>query len=110
MLNMDLEYNKGILFVRLKGNLNRKSSYKLNNYLVPVLLKHKIRYLVYNLFELTEIDEAGVDAMLNTKCAIKANKGKICLCEVSSSLEQMLKRLKIKSVSNERKVFDLIKV
>ncbi|MBQ9833741.1 MAG: STAS domain-containing protein [Bacilli bacterium] len=110
MLNMDLEYNKGILFVRLKGNLNRKSSYKLNNYLVPVLLKHKIRYLVYNLYELSDIDEAGVDAMLNTKCAIKANKGKICLCEVSKSLEQILKRLKIKSVSNERKVFDLIRV
>ncbi|MBQ4583664.1 MAG: STAS domain-containing protein [Bacilli bacterium] len=110
MLNMDLEYNKGILFVRLKGKLNRKSSYKLNNYLVPVLLKHKIRYLVYNLYELSDIDEAGVDAMLNTKCAIKANKGKICLCEVSESLEQMLKRLKIKFVSNERKVFDLIRV
>ena len=110
MLNMDLEYNKGILFVRLKGKLNRKSSYKLNNYLVPVLLKHKIRYLVYNLYELSDIDEAGVDAMLKTQCAIKANKGKICLCEVSESLEQMLKRLKIKFVSNERKVFDLIRV
>lgn len=110
MLKMDLEYNKGILFVRLKGTLNRKSSYKLNNYLIPVLLKHKIKYLVYNLFDLIGIDEAGVDAILNTKCAIKANKGKICLCEVSESLEKILKRLKIKFVSNERKVFDLIKV
>ena len=74
MLKMDLEYNKGILFVRLKGTLNRKSSYKLNNYLIPVLLKHKIKYLVYNLFDLIGIDLAGVDAILNTKCAIKANK------------------------------------
>ena len=78
MLNMDLEYNKGILFVRLKGNLNRKSSYKLNNYLLPVLLKHKIKYLVYNLYELNTVDEFGLDAILNTKCAIKSNKGKIC--------------------------------
>ena len=38
MLKMDLEYNKGILFVRLEGILNRRSSYKLNNYLVPVIL------------------------------------------------------------------------
>ena len=110
MLIMDLAYNKGILFVRLKGNLNRKSSYKLNNYLLPVLLKHKIKYLVYNLYELKSVDETGIDAMLNTKCAIKANKGKICLCEVSTEIKKPLKRLHIKSVEDERKVFDLIKV
>ncbi len=110
MLNMDLEYNKGILFVRLKGNLNRKSSYKLNNYLLPVLLKHKIKYLVYNLYELEGVDESGIDAILNTKCAIKSNKGKICLCEVSKELKRLIRRLRIKSVEDERKVFDLIKV
>ncbi len=110
MLNMDLEYNKGILFVRLKGNLNRKSSYKLNNYLLPVLLKHKIKYLVYNLYEREGVDESGIDAILNTKCAIKSNKGKICLCEVSKELKRLIRRLRIKSVEDERKVFDLIKV
>ena len=107
---MDLEYNKGILFVRLKGNLNRRSSYKLNNYLLPVLLKHKIKYLVYNLYELNTVDEAGIDAILNTKCAIKSNKGKICLCEVSKEIKKLVKRLRIKSVEDERKVFELIKV
>ena len=110
MLNMDLEYNKGILFVRLKGNLNRRSSYKLNNYLLPVLLKHKVKYLVYNLYELNNVDEAGIDAILNTKCAIKSNKGKICLCEVSSEIKKAVKRLRIKAVEDERKVFELIKV
>ena len=110
MLNMDLEYNKGILFVRLKGNLNRRNSYKLNNYLLPVLLKHKIKYLVYNLYELENVDEAGIDAILNTKCAIKSNKGKICMCEVSKEIKKLIKRLKIKSVEDERKVFELIKV
>ena len=110
MLNMDLEYNKGILFVRLKGNLNRRSSYKLNNYLLPILLKHKVRYLVYNLYELEAVDEAGIDAILNTKCAIKSNKGKICLCEVSNEIKRLIKRLRIKSVEDERKVFELIKV
>ncbi len=96
MLKMDMQYIRGILFVRLGGELNRKNTYKINNYLVPVLLKHKIRYLVYNLYELDGIDEAGVDALLNTKCAIKSNNGKICLCEVAENLKKQLKRLKIK--------------
>ena len=56
MLKMDMEYNHGVLFVRLDGILNRSTSYKLNNYLVPVILKHKIKYLVYNCFLLESID------------------------------------------------------
>jgi hypothetical protein len=48
MLNMNIEYNKGVLFVRLTGKLDRSSSYKINKYLIPVILKQKIKYLVYN--------------------------------------------------------------
>ena len=48
MLKVDMEYDKGILYVRLKGVLDRKASYKINNYVVPVILKHKIKYLVFN--------------------------------------------------------------
>lgn len=110
MLKMDLEYNKGILFVRLEGNLTRRSSYKLNNYLVPVILKHKIKYLVYNMYLLEGIDESGLDALLNTKCAIRTNKGKICLCEVSESLEKSMKRLRIKKTANELTALELIEV
>lgn len=110
MFNMDLEYNKGILFARLSGNLTRKGSYKLNNYLVPVILKHKIKYLVYNLFELETIDESGVEAILNTKCAIRTNKGQIYLCEVSKDLNKDLKRLRIKETDNELSALQLIEV
>ena len=110
MFEMDLEYNKGILFARLSGNLTRKSSYKLNNYLVPVILKHNIKYLVYNLFELKTIDESGVDAILNTKCAIRTNKGKIYLCEVSESVNEKLKKLHIKETDNELSALHLIEV
>ncbi len=110
MFEMDLEYSKGILFARLSGKLTRKGSYKLNNYLVPVILKHKIKYLVYNLFELDYIDESGLDALLNTKCAIKTNKGKICLCEVSKELNRRVKRLHIKKTDNELSALHLLEV
>ena len=94
MLKVDMEYEKGILYVRLKGVLDRKVCYKINNYVVPVVLKHKVKYLVFNLYELEGIDESGMDALLNVKCAIRTNKGKICLCEVSDFLrEKMIKIL-----------------
>ena len=51
MLKMDMEYSKGILFVRLDGFLNRKTTYKINKYLLAILLDNKIKYLVYNLLQ-----------------------------------------------------------
>ena len=105
-----MEYDKGILYVRLKGILERKVAYKINNYIVPVVLKHKIKYLVFNLFELKDLDEAGVDCLLNTKCAIRANKGKICLCEVSDDLRKKIKRLRINVASNELAANRLINI
>ena len=110
MFHVDLEYNKGILFARLRGNLTRKGSYKLNNYLVPVILKHKIKFLVYNLYELTGIDKSGCDALRNTKCAIRANKGKLYLCEVPEEFNKEIKKLRIKETASELSALDLLEV
>ncbi|MBE6148496.1 MAG: STAS domain-containing protein [Firmicutes bacterium] len=110
MLKMDLEYNRGILFVRLDGRLNRNTTYKINNYLVPVLLKHKIKYLVYNFYKLKDIDEEGIDAILNTKYAIKTNKGLIYLCDVNKELNKKIHKLHIKKTENELSAFKVIEV
>lgn len=107
---MDLEYNQGILLVRLEGNLTRSTSYKINNYLVPLLLKQKIKYLVYNLWNLNDIDEDGIDAILNTKYAIKSNKGLLYLCEVNKSLNKKIQKLHIKKTENECSAIKAIEV
>lgn len=97
----NLEYNKGVLFVRLEGYINHKISYKINNILVPKILEKGIKYLVFNLYDVDDIDEFGLDALLNVKCAIKTNKGKVCICEIPSYIEKKIKRLKIYKVRNE---------
>ena len=110
MLKMDMEYNHGILFIRLDGILNRSTSYKLNNYLVPVILKHKIKYLVYNLYLLESIDECGLNAMLNTKCAVKTNKGKLYVCETPKEFKKAFKKAKLKEITSELTALSLIKI
>ncbi len=99
---MELEYLEHILFVRLKGNLSKKNNYKIHNYLVPVLKKHHIKKLVYNLKNLEKIDEFSIDAILKTKCIIKSNKGEIFLSEVPTNLINSLKRLHIKFMESEK--------
>lgn len=98
---MNLEYSKGVLFVRLNGFINHQISSKINNILVPKILEQKIKYLVFNFYEVDDIDEFGLDALLNVKCAIKTNKGKICICELNNYMEKKLKLLKINKVRNE---------
>ena len=110
MLKVDMECDKGILYVRLDGKLTRDVAYKINNYIVPTVLKHKIKHLVFNLFLLKDIDESGLDSLLNTKCAIKANKGKICLCEVSDELRIKIKKLRMNIASNELAANRLINI
>ena len=110
MLKMDLEYEKGILFIRLNGILNRKGSYKINNYIIPVIKKHQLKRIILNLENLKDIDESGVCAILNTKCTAKNNKGNIYLCGVKKDIELKLKRLHIKTKSSEKEILKLIEV
>jgi len=88
---MDLEYNQGILFVRLKGILDKEFSYKINNYLNPVINRHKIKYLVYNFYSLIDIDQSGIKAISNTEEEIESNEGTICLCEVNKNIKENTK-------------------
>ena len=97
---MNLEYNKGILFIRLPESINREVSFEINNSLVPKILSQKIKYIVFNLYKSKYIDFFGLDALLNVKCAVKANKGKVCLCEVSNSIKKDIKKIKINEANN----------
>lgn len=94
MLKININYTNNILYVSLDGILNRMTSYKINNYLIPVILKRNIKCLVYDLDNLNILDDAGVDALLNTKYAIKDNKGSIYLNGKIN--DKNIKRLKLK--------------
>lgn len=102
---MDLEYTKGILFIRFKKNINQEMSKEINQYLVPKVLEQRIKYIVLNLYEVKNIDQFGLDSLLNLKCAVKSNKGKICLCELSSDLDKKIKLIKFKKTKDEIKAF-----
>ncbi len=107
---MDLEYNSGVLFIRLNGKLINKNVYKINNYLIPVLLKHKIKYSVLNLEKLNCMDLIGLNALLKIKWAIKLNKGKLILTNVNDTVKNECKELKIKIVKDEIDAQKLIEV
>ena len=108
MLNMNIEYSKGILFVRLIGKLDRSSSYKINNYLIPVILKQKIKYLVFNFDNLDYIDDDGKEALLNSQMAIETNKGKLYISNVKNGLIKQIGKMHLKRIEYEEESFKLM--
>lgn len=108
-LKIDMEYRSPILFVRISGSINKKNNYRLNNYLINLLKKYNIKYLVCNLRELDDIDISGMEALINLKCIIKSNKGQMLLCGMHSKLEEYLKPLKIKRIDNELLAVEYLK-
>jgi len=81
MLNIDIEYIRGILFVRLKGSLNCITSKKLIDTLIPMIENNGIKNLVYNFSELSSIDEVGNISLLRGYDAILNNNGNVLVVE-----------------------------
>lgn len=89
MLKINMEYRKGILFVRLKGNLNANTSGKFLEYVIPIIKDYGIRYVVYNLSELVSLDEMGENALRSAGEEAKANQGRVLIVnnKINSSLD-----------------------
>lgn len=98
MLKTEIEYKDKILFVKLSGRLTRKESYKINNYINPVIKKHGIKNLIYDVSDLKSIDEFGIDAIRASKVFIKNNKGKILLYDCNNTMKNLTEAVHIRKL------------
>lgn len=105
MLKINMEYRKGILFVRLKGNLNANTAPKFLEYAVPIIKNYGIRYVVYNLSELVSLDKDGENALKQGGSEAKINDGRVLI--VNNKINTCLD---YDNVSNELVALDLLKV
>lgn len=104
MLKMDMEYRYGILFVRLTGSLNKNTSYKLTDTLVPLIVSQGIKNLVYNFDELLTIDDIGGKSLLMGYNAVVNNNGNVLVVNNRFNLTYL------KEIENELTALKLLKV
>ena len=104
MLNINMEFRKGVLFVRLIGSLNEISAHKLIDTLLPIVVKVGIRNLVYNFEELKSIDEVGKKSLLLGYNAILNNNGNVLVVNNRFNLEHF------KEAKNELMALEILKV
>ena len=104
ILKINMEYKSGVLFVRLIGSLNKLTSYKLVDTLIPIITSQGIKNLVYNFNELNSIDDVGSKTLLLGYNAILNNNGKVLVVNNRFNLEYF------KEVNNELSALNILKI
>ena len=86
MLDINYEFRKGILFIRLTGVLNKNTVSKLQNEVTDMIKDNGIRNVVFNVEELNVIDINGINSLLHNYELCHNNNGISLLCGLKNSL------------------------
>lgn len=105
MLKINMEYRKGILFIRLKGELTKNTYKSLDDYLLSVINNQGIKYLVYNINSVKIIDNYGKSSLIKGIEAVKKNNGEGMICKSNINFNDDLK-----IVENELKALQIINI
>ncbi len=86
MLKITTEFRKGILFIRLSGQLTKLTVPILNEEVTSLIKDNGIRNVVFNIKELNMIDMKGINALMYNYEVVRDNKGNGCVCGINNSL------------------------
>ena len=112
MLNVGTEFRKGIFFVRLKGDLNKNTVYKLNKRVTNIVKKNGIRNIVFNFSNLKSIDTKGINSIFYNYELVKVNDGRSLFCGNNDNIRNKLKTSRlinyVYEISDELTAFKII--
>ena len=80
MLEIDMDSKYGILFVRLYGELTKKTRKKLNNEVWNLLVNVGIKNVVFNLENLNKLDDSGFKTLVKCYDVCNHNEGNTMIC------------------------------
>lgn len=109
MLDINMEFRKGILFVRLNGILNNNTSKQLTKEIDNLIKEKGVKYFTFNLGGLEEITYEGIDTIKKNYQQIISFDGKLVLCGVQNEgIKTMLED--VYQSTTELGAFNLIRI
>lgn len=103
MLNVETEFRKGILFVRLRGHLNKTTINKINKKVTSIIKNNGIRNVVFNFSNLKSIDIKGINTIFYNYELCKNNKGRSMFCGNNDKIRKKLKSSRLVNYVYETK-------
>ena len=101
MLNINMEFRRGILFIRLNGSLDK-------NNIKRIIETDEFKYIVFNIEKLYAIDTHGINYLLKVNHLLKRKKGKLLICDKNSNNDFMFDE--IPKINSELEAFTLCEV
>ena len=83
MLKINMEFSKGILFIRLKGDLNKNT--------IKGLIDRDFKYIVLNIDNMYSIDSYSIEYINKLYKIINNTSGKMVICDKFNISRKLLK-------------------
>lgn len=113
MLKIDVEYKKGVLFLRLIGKLNNETREEFNR-ILEMANSIGFKYIMFNFEKLYSIDEEGIKIISNISRILSDNNPLILTCGYNNLIKLKLEKSRIKEyvleTNNELGAFKLINI
>ena len=84
MLDINFEFRRGILFIRLKGVLSKTTINDFDSSVTTLIRDNGIRNVVFNVSDLNKIDLKGISRLFYNYELCKRNRGVSLLCCVDN--------------------------
>ena len=91
MLYINLEFRRGILFIRLCGDLVEKTSLELKE-VNDLIEKQGIKYVVLNMEQLRFVDNVGMSMIIDNYKKVNHQDGKIVICGINEVVGNKIKK------------------
>ncbi len=110
MLEINIEFIKGVLVVRLEGRINNESVRSIRDNLLVIIRNGGIKYLMFNLTD--SVLEEKIDMFDECNKLIKKNKGKMYICGFDHKIESIITNnyYTVENVSNELSILNNIEI
>lgn len=89
MLKINYEFRKGIFFLRLIGELNKKNYLKNEDVISEIIKINKFKYIVINTNYLEKIDITGLNYILKICNMTKETNSSIVICDKSKIINKL---------------------
>lgn len=97
MLKTNMEFRKGILFIRLKGDLNKNT--------IKGVIDDDFKYIVLNIDNMYSIDSYSIQYLNKLNRSVLEDEGKMIICDKFNISRKLLKD--IPKIDNEFDAFKL---
>lgn len=88
MLDINIEYVNGILFIKLEGKINLTNSVNIEENIIDIIKQGGIKYVVFNLTDLLIEERISLFEECN-KC-IKDNNGLMMVCGLNKEIDKII--------------------